>query len=96
MNFKTGGGQQVGYRCTICGATAVADVERSGGIGGDEFNLDLSGVQVAVFGFQTSKDPRETQRLKNRWLEKFIKYGASKVVFLPAEENFSIDAFRGI
>ena len=57
--------------------------------------VNLSGVQVAVLGFQSSKDPVKTQRVKQSWTQKFTEAGAKRIVFLPLEEKFSLDQFKG-
>jgi hypothetical protein len=56
---------------------------------GYKVKLDLSGVVVAVIGFQTSKDPGETHRLKQDWIKKLTDAGAVRVIFLSVEEKFS-------
>ena len=61
---------------------------------GYNINLDFSDVYVAVLGFQNSKDPRNTRRLKDKWTKKFMRAGVKKVIFLGAEEIFSIGFFR--
>jgi hypothetical protein len=61
---------------------------------GYKAKLDLSGAYVAVIGFQTSKDPAETQRLKDYWIKKLNHAGAVKVIFLSIEEKFSLNRFQ--
>lgn len=57
--------------------------------------LDLSGASVAVLGFQSSEDPGKTQKLKGRWTKTFTDAGATEVIFLPPEETFTMDLFKG-
>ena len=57
--------------------------------------LDLKGVQVLVLGFQTTEDPAETQRLKNKWIETFTRAGVGKVLFLSPEESFRAHYLQG-
>jgi hypothetical protein len=61
---------------------------------GYKVKLDLSGVVVAVIGFQTSKDPAKTQILKQYWIEKLTHAGATRVIFLSVEEEFSTTLFK--
>jgi len=57
--------------------------------------VNLAGAQVAVLGFQSSKDPVKTQRVKQSWTKKFTEAGATRIVFLPLEEKFNLDQFKG-
>ena len=61
---------------------------------GYKAKLDLSGGHIAVIGFQSSKDPAKTQRLKEYWVKKLTDAGAVRVVFLSIEERFSINHFQ--
>ena len=56
-------------------------------------DLGLSGVYVAVVGFQNSKDPKESRNLKGKWAKRFMQSGAAKVMFLSIEEKFSVEHF---
>jgi len=64
-------------------------------VGYSKIKLDLSGVQVAIIGFQSSKDPIKTRRLKNKWIKRLTQAGAVKVVFLSVEEKLTMDLFQG-
>ena len=57
--------------------------------------LNLAGARAAVLGFQSSKDPVRTQRLKETWTRKFTEAGAARVIFLPLEEKFNLVQFKG-
>jgi len=57
--------------------------------------VNLAGAKVAVLGFQSSKDPVRTQRLKETWTRKFTEAGAARVIFLPLEEKFNLVQFKG-
>jgi hypothetical protein len=57
--------------------------------------MNLAGAQVAVLGFQSSKDPVKTQRVKQSWTKRFTEAGATRIVFLPLEEKFNLDQFKG-
>jgi len=57
--------------------------------------LNLAGTQVAVLGFQSSKDPVKTQRVKQSWTKRLTEAGATRIVFLPLEEKFNLDQFKG-
>ena len=62
---------------------------------GHKVNLEFSNVQVAVVGFQNSKKPAKTMKLKKMWIKRLTDAGASKIVFLSIEEGFSMDIFKG-
>ena len=62
---------------------------------GYNVKLDLTNVYVAVYGFQVSKNPGETQRLKDKWISSFTEAGAAKVVFLAVEEKLSLELLKG-
>jgi len=57
--------------------------------------LNLAGAQVAVLGFQSSKDPVRTQQVKQSWIKRLTEAGATRIVFLPLEERFNLDQFKG-
>jgi hypothetical protein len=56
--------------------------------------LNLKDVKVAIIGFQASKDPLKTRKLKEKWAERFSRAGAVKVVFLPIEEIYHKSFFQ--
>jgi protein tyrosine phosphatase (PTP) superfamily phosphohydrolase (DUF442 family) len=57
--------------------------------------VNLASAQVAVLGFQSSKDPVRTQQVKQGWIKRLTEAGATRVVFLPLEEKFNLDQFKG-
>ena len=57
--------------------------------------VNLASAQVAVLGFQSSKDPVRTQQVKQSWIKRLTEAGATRVVFLPLEEKFNLDQFKG-
>lgn len=62
---------------------------------GHKVSLQFQDVQVAVVGFQNSKDPAKTLKLKKRWTKRLKDAGASRIIFLSIEEGFSMDVFKG-
>jgi hypothetical protein len=55
----------------------------------------LSKVKIAITGFQNSKDPSKTLKLKNQWVKYFTEAGGSKVIFLSIEDSFTMEHFLG-
>ena len=62
---------------------------------GYKAKFNLTKVKVAVIGFPTSKNPSKTLRLRNKWTRELTESGAVKVIFLPIEEEFTMDIFGG-
>jgi hypothetical protein len=61
---------------------------------GHKAKYDLTDAYVAVIGFQSSKNPAETQKHKSNSTQEFIAAGAKKVIFLSVEEKFSVNLFK--
>lgn len=62
---------------------------------GYEVNPQLTRVNVAITGFQNDKDPSKTLKFKSRWVKYLSKAGATKIVFLSIEDDFTMDHFLG-
>ena len=54
-------------------------------------DLNLSGAKIAIVGFQPMKDPKRTQRFKQKWINIFKKAGTTHTIFIRADERFNLN-----